>query len=529
MKKFKVLSMVVAMLLAVAMLAGCNNGGQPANTGEPGKLEPTVEEGTDGKITKDPLELSIFFHMGTWGAYDPEKWVIYPEAAKFTNISLRGVVSSANTDTAQEFNTMIATPPYPDIIHGSKDRINKYAVESGVFIPLDELIKEHAPDIQKFLDANPWARAGSVAADDNLYFIPNSYQGIPSVAFFVREDWLTKLNIPIPETYEDYYNMLKAFREQDPNGNGQKDEIPYINREKSIDGLIQFWNAWNGWYAHEDNKIFHGKTQPEYRTAMEELHKWYAEGLIDQEVFTRGSKSRDILFGDNTGGSTHDWLSSTAGFNLTFQDSIPGFKLIVIPPPKDVNGVSKQIYTRQALSGQGWGISKDNKYPVETIKYMNFWFTEKGQRLFSYGIEDVDYTMVDGKPVPTEAVTKAPDGPPTYLRNRGQSEIGTQMLIDAEVSIMSEEAKKGFEMYNNEGFCVEQLPKVAYTEAEQATITDKTVAFDTFINEKQQAWLLGTEELNDTTWAQYLEACDAMGYKELQKAVQDAFDRYNAL
>ena len=43
----------------------------------------------------------------------------------------------------------------------------------------------------------------------------------------VRKDWLDKLGIPMPETIDDWYAMLQAFRDKDPNGNGKKDDVPF--------------------------------------------------------------------------------------------------------------------------------------------------------------------------------------------------------------------------------------------------------------------------------------------------------------
>ena len=44
---------------------------------------------------------------------------------------------------------------------------------------------------------------------------------------YVYRPWLDKLGLDIPETTEEFYQMLKAFKEQDPNGNGVADEIPF--------------------------------------------------------------------------------------------------------------------------------------------------------------------------------------------------------------------------------------------------------------------------------------------------------------
>ena len=517
MKKGKLLTSIAAAALSLTMLAGCGGGGN-------GTTGMKVEPGEGTKVTKDPLELTIFLHRGALGAFDYDKMTIFQKAFDDTNIKLKGTASGSNTDAQQEFNIMLTNQPLPDIIQGNKNDINKNAVE-GALIPLEDLIKEYAPNIQKVFDEHPEYIAGSVASDGKLYYIPSLYEGKPSMGFYIRQDWLDKLGLETPTTLDEYYNVLKAFREQDPNGNGKKDEVPYFYRDKGVDGLIQLWNAYNGWHVGADGKVVHGKTEAEYKTAMKELAKWYKEGLIDQEIYSRGSQAREQLLGDNLGGSTHDWFSSTGSFNK-YASTIDGFKWVAFAPPADVNGKVKEIFGRQELRDMGWGISRDNQYPVETIKYFDWWFSEAGRRAYAYGIEGVDYTMVNGEPQYTEQLLNVEGGVPMYMRDHGQLEYGAPMSIQAEIDAMTPEAKEGFALYNdNPDWYPEEFPALSYTTEEERIIKDKGTAIDTLITERQQEWLMGTKDI-DATWDQYQADLKSMGYEEYQKAQQDAYDRY---
>lgn len=518
MKKGKLWTAVAALALSVTMLAGCNGGG---GSGQTMKVEPG--EGT--KVTKDELDLTIFLHRGALGAFDYDKMTIFQEAFRQTNIKLTGTASASNTEAEQEFNVMLTSSPLPDIVVNSKNNLNKNGTE-GAFIPLEDLVKEYAPNIQKVFDEHPEYVAGSVASDGHLYYIPSLFEGKPSMGFYIRQDWLDKLGLETPKTLEEYYNTLKAFREQDPNGNGIKDEIPYFYRDKGIDGLLQLWDARIDWYVKDDGKtVSNGYVEEEYKTAMKELAKWYKEGLIDQEIYSRGSQSREQLLGNNIGGATHDWFSSTGSFNR-YASSIPGFKWVAMAPPADVNGVVKENIQRSINRGNGWAISKDNQYPVETIKYFDWWFSETGRRAYSYGIEGVDYTMVNGEPVFTEATLNQPNGVPMYLRDMGQLEFGAQMNINAEIAAMTEEAKAGFELYNNSDWYKNDLfPTLSYTADEERIIKDKGTAVTTLISERKQEWLMGTKDI-DATWDQYIADLKAMGFDEVLQAQQNAYDRY---
>ena len=523
MRKNKLLMAVLVMVLAVSMLAGCNGDG---GTQQGTDLKPVVEVGTDGKITKDPLEMTIFMHMGGLGAFEDD-YALFQEAARLTNISLHGTASTTSTERTQEYNVMLSGNPLPDIVQAMKTEINRDAVQ-GAYIPLDGLIEEYAPNIKKMMEKDPDIKAGSVASDGKLYLIQNMFDGKPSEGFYIRQDWLDALNMPVPTTLDEYYNTLKAFREQDPNKNGQKDEVPYFSRGGSPDGLLQLWDAYGSWH-NRDGVVVHGKTEEQYKTATQNLAKWYAEGLIDKEIYTRGNKAREQLLGDNIGGATHDWFSSCGSFNK-LSSQIEGFKWVAIAPPKDVNGVVKETSQRNKLNGWGWAISKDNKYPVETIKYFDFWMSEAGQRLFTYGIEGVDYNMVDGKPVVTDTVKNAPESGPVYMRNRGQQEFGSVNLIDGELQNMNEYAREGYTMYLENGYCdvTEAWPPLTLTQEEERIIKEKGTAIDTHIKEQAQKWIMGTEQLTDASWDSYISTLKGMGLDEVTKCYQDAYNRYKA-
>ena len=135
--------------------------------------------------------------------------------------------------------------------------------------------------------------------------------------------------------------MLEAFRDQDPNGNGLKDEVPYFARQwEEVLRLLNLWDArssgsdtYHDFYVNDEGKIVHPYAQEAYRDGLANIAQWYKEGLIDPEIFTRGSSSRDYLLGENLGGATHDWFASTSGYNAALADKIEGFNFIPFLPP----------------------------------------------------------------------------------------------------------------------------------------------------------------------------------------------------
>lgn len=508
MKIRKIRTGVLCVYLTLSILAGCH----------------AVVPKNGGKITQEPLGLSILF-VSQPGLLDDEDLALFEEAAKLTNISLH---RAENTNTEQQYSIVLPSDYDADIVQGLCKDLNNGGKE-GAYLPLDELIEQYAPNIKKLFEDNPALKMGSLASDGKLYTIPYMTQEAPIAGFYIRQDWLDKLGLPVPETAEQYYQTFKAFYKQDPNGNGVADEVPYFSREGSLDGLLQLWDAYTSWHIR-NGKVVHGKTEPQYRAAIQSLSQWYAEGLIDRDIYTRGHAAGDQLVSGNLGGAAHDTFSSSVAYQI-LSSKIQEFRWVAIPPPADVNGVVKETEQRGALSGWGWAISKDNQHPVETIKYFDFWVSDVGKMLYSYGIEGVDYSLVDGKPVFTRAVLDSPSSARIHMWNRGQKEIGTELLLDAELQMMDQSVREGYELYLEGGYCekVEAWPALYYTDEENRIIREKGAVIEAYISLQQQKWILGTEVLTDESWNSYLSRLEQLGLKEYTKVYQDAYNRYAEL
>ncbi len=509
----KVCGLILAGILGIGILSACGDAQQTAGNGD-----------GSGKITKDPLELTIHLHYWDTTAFD-DNWEVFQKAGDITNIYLKGTVSKSATDSKQVFNLMMASGDLPDIIHTTKDNVVKYGTE-GAFIPLNDLIEEYAPNIKQFLDENPEARKHMTAPDGNIYGISFIPAGKVSMGYFIRQDWLDKLGLEVPKTVDEFKAVLKAFKEQDPNGNGLQDEIPFFakNKEEAI-RIINLFGGRTDWYA-EDGVVHYGLYDPEYKDCMVELAQWYKEGLIDAEIFTRGTKARDELLGGNLGGATHDWMGSTAVYNDQLKEKVPGINFVPIAPPADVNGKVWEEESRPQYGENTWGISMSNKHPEETMQYFDFWFGEVGTKLMNFGIEGEDYTMQDGKPVFTDAILHGDKSVLDALVEKGgQIEIGFRQDFWYEEQWLPQMAKDGMKLYEENGYLAEPFPMLSHTPEEMKVIEEKWPAIETYIQECQQKWLLGAEDPG-ASFDTYIEKLKSMGMDEVLQVYQAAYDRY---
>lgn len=532
------------MLVMTVVLSACGSS-EPATTESTTATETTTTEtktetATENSseempatyVTAEPLELTMHMHFRNAYVYK-EDWPVFQKAAELTNVTLEGVAPSSATDTQEVFNLLMASGELPDIIEGNnlRDDFIKYGLE-GAFVPLQDLIAEHAPNIQAFIDEHPYVQTFASGPDGNMYFIPYVPDGGVGKGYYIRQDWLDAVGKESPTNVDELYEVLKAFADEDPNGNGQKDEIPYFSRHVSENfrdneatRLVHFWGARTDFFVDDSGKVQHGFATEAFKTGITNVAKWYAEGLIDPEIYTRGGKARDIALGNNIGGMTHDWFGSSASYNNKLAEEIPGFSFVPIAPPADINGDVWEEFSRDLVKPDGWAITVANENPIETIKYFDFWFSEEGRRLMNFGIEGTHYDMVDGQPIFKDEVLNGDTSVQSQLWEVGaQVPIGFFQDFAYEIQTYNEIAKMGVNMYTDNNYVIDPFPYLSFNEEEQEIFDEVYTNITTYMRESHQKWVLGGETVEEG-WDDYIARLDELGYQELLAVYQSAYDR----
>lgn len=150
-----------------------------------------------------------------------------------TNVQVEWVVLPANDDEAlQKLNLMLSSGDIPDVIMGfyniTPALLQLYG-QQGIFLPLNDLIEQHGTNVKNAFAQYPLAQQAITAPDGQIYGLPeinDCYHCSVAQKLWIYQPWLDALGLDVPTTTEEYYQVLKAFKEQDPNGNGQADEVP---------------------------------------------------------------------------------------------------------------------------------------------------------------------------------------------------------------------------------------------------------------------------------------------------------------
>lgn len=302
---------LVAMLLITAVcgttLAGCGGGGtdnsaknksdsqtsaEPKEVDADGKIDglmyaeglPIVDEGT--------YSFSIFCDDSSATG----EFYMMDELKKQTNVDVE-LQLNAYENATEKMNLALNSGSYADVLGGwilTDAMILTYGVEQGVFIPLEDIFEQYCPNISAILDL-PGVREKMTAPDGHIYSIPYVC-GDTTVNYspYINSEWLANVNMEMPTTTDEFEAVLKAFKEQDANGNGDpNDEIPF-----STDPNNKYLEAMAGYFGMPMTKealtVVDGETayaglSSEYRQCLSWLNKLYEQGLVDTEIFTQDS------------------------------------------------------------------------------------------------------------------------------------------------------------------------------------------------------------------------------------------------
>ncbi len=134
----------------------------------------------------------------------------------------------------------------------------------------------------------------------------------------LRKDWLDKLGLKVPTTIAEWETVLTAFRDKDPNGNGKKDEIPYlatIKPENETDLNHMFVGAYGitADFYQDGGKVQYGPIQPQFKEYITQMARWYKEGLLDKDYATTDGKLKDAKVTNNQLGAFSAYAGSGIG------------------------------------------------------------------------------------------------------------------------------------------------------------------------------------------------------------------------
>ena len=341
-KHTRIFAMLLAAMMAASALAGCdnknkdnsNNSDNDAKTSAGDTSKTEAVDGMEGNlylegvpIVKDKETYKIAVLRSTRDKSDNfNEKICYKNAEAETNIHIEWV-EIVETAATEKVPILLAS----DLPDAFLQLLNESHVAKNFsqLVVLDDMMEKYAPhiteqyngipdmwDMMKFPDGHQYTLAGSLATshDDD---------GGPMIS--INTEWLKKVGKEVPKTTEEFYEVLKAFKEQDPNGNGKADEIPLEICDSYWAGNMMCYSGSWGFgrnYTIENGKFIPTVNTQAFRDFIDFYHKLYSEGLMDPEAFSQTSQQYTSKVKENICGvfgnwTPQSWLGNEFGDKFT--------------------------------------------------------------------------------------------------------------------------------------------------------------------------------------------------------------------
>jgi putative aldouronate transport system substrate-binding protein len=530
------ISLVLICMLAVSACADASN----------------VNPAGEFPICKEPITITVGLPQNT-NVEDFEtnaQTLWYEEMGNF-NLEFEYFPSNT-TDARQKLAVMIAAgSELPDVLIGFElsEETVLYFGQEGVFLPLDELMDEYGYYIDEILDKadNKEIIEWMKSADGNTYYLGKANEQIGnmySLRSWINQTWLDNLGLEIPTTTDEFYEVLKAFVTQDPNGNGIADEIGMIGgtgwRENTHDWLMNafIYNDTDCRWLVQDGTLDVAFNKPEWREGLRYVNKLIGEGLLLPQSFTMdNAQMKQLIEADDTlatvgvitGGTMANFISATNELK---------YEYVPLGPLTGPEGVCYATYF-PVIPIKNFIITSDADNVEAAFRWGDLMFSEEGYMHTRWGVPEEDWTY------PPESATSlltdlgiepsvVPILPWGSVQNShwnfitagivpygvSDGQVMTADPLNADIWIA-----KAIPLYIGKE-AAEHADILKYTSEEAEEINELKLNIYTYVKECMARFSTGDMSL-DTEWNSYCTEFENLGLDRFIELSQNAYDRAN--
>lgn len=539
MKKTKILASV---LLGASLLLGATACGQKGGSS-------AASEDYGLKKVSFPLKKKVSLTMinqnSTLAPKDPNKQLIFKRLEKETGVHIKW--TNYQDDFAEKRNLDISSGAIPDAIFnaGATDSDLLKWAKDGTIISVDKLVNKYMPNLKKIYKEHPEYKKMATASDGHMYSFPwieelgsgkESIHTVNDIAW-INVKWLKKLGLEMPKTTADLEKVLEAFKNDDPNGNGKKDEIPmtYVDGDGNED-MKSLYADFGGDGDNDDHIVVdnNGKVNftaddPAWRKATEYFHKLYSKGLIDKSVFeqdwndlvAKGAKKnvgvyftwdRANITGDNEDYQAMPVLAGPNGVRQVARTNNFGFdrgRMVITSANKNLELTAKwidKLYAPIQSVQDNWGTYGDKT--MQNIFEMSK--NSKGQPMLKH-------LPLEGS-APVEVREKTNIAGPLAVLNSYYN-VYTTEPDDAKWRL--DVLKKVYVPFVNHKY---NYPQIFMNEKDTEDLNQYKTDLSDYINRSRAQFI--KNGVTDSSWKTYLAGLKKNGSDKYLKIKQRNYDKY---
>ena len=542
MKKLLMLLLVLSMITGIA---GCSNSSDEeiADDSKAGGSSSAASSESSGEFSypMEHVEFSYWLELvanvnQVVTNLDETPFALGLEEATGINAVYEHPVANQATE---QFNLMIASGELPDIfefnvLSGYPGGPEK-AISDGVIVDLTDKLQEYAPNLYRFYEENPDI-AKMARTDSGKYYSFPFVRGDDALMVFfgpvVNGAWLEDLGLDYPETMDEWYTMLKRFKEE-KGASAPLTYEPWMLNDGNGAAFVGAFGVVEDFYLDENGKVTYGSIQPGYKAFLETFSKWYAEGLLDVDIETMNREQVAAKLTTGEAGASLGYMASRMGSWLAAVEGDDNYDFVGVKYPV-LNKGDIPFYSQKdvAINGSvGDAFITPQCEDIEAaMRYLDYGYSEDGINQYNFGIEGVSYNMIDNYPTYSELIMNNPDmtvvealamnarsnyyGPfiqqPEYIEQYGYTYP------------QQKEANDNWKISNVDKY---RLPKVTATPEESEELAIIMNEIQTYRDEMQVKYIMGIEDLS--SYDEYVENIKNMGIDRALEIYEAALLRYN--
>ena len=546
MKAKKWLAWILADCLGISCLAGCGNTSGGGDETSAASVSTTQgEEKTNGETVK--LTALISKHSLTKDVNEME-WLRLLEEENGVDVEWQQITA----DWDQKKSVMFAGGDIPDILVKATVTTD-FATYNGLFENLAPYIDEgKMPNVAKMFEDHPELRVLCTDEKDGIYGIPNYRSLWPRTnrVLYINQTWLDNLGLQVPTTMDELEEVLIAFKNGDPNGNGDTtDEIPL-----DFSGFPTFMLACFGvpmmnesdGYFVEDGKVKNYRVDERYKTFMQWLQKLYGEGVINEEVITQDySKFQSLARGEGKTarvGVTLGWESGDR-FGTEVADQYTPMPALKPHADSDESQVYWGYYSdNNSVNAATVALSANCKNKEAAVKFIDAFYAEDmGIQVLFGGMNDVDkciqdngdgtYTVLPPADSSIDAGTwkwtnSFADYSPYYIPD----DMKDRLTMGEDMQRVLEERKPLEATLDMMEEKCETYPSkfITYTTDENSDLAMAQANINNIVDQTYSAWLTEPSRNIEEEWDAYVQSVYDIGLTQNLEIRQAAYERYLA-
>lgn len=494
----------------------------------------------DTAASEETQTLTVATHTGWAASLEPASndLPVYQELERLSGVHIEWENIQVKNYAEVMKARLAAGVNLPDVINMSLLGDIAQHGRDGLIIPLNDLLEEFAPNINKWWETgtNGIYKILDTSPDGNIYGVGNYV--LPhylSQGPLWNRTWLDNVGISgLPETQADMMNALRLFRDADPNRNGEKDEIPLVPAAgrgylRILGNIYGFEYSIVSDYNVDENGqaywIFQSPRMKEYLTWLNQL---YTEGLLDKAYATDSWTETLEKASNNRVGLITCWTTFARIYSGVHPDgkadgSIPMF---VNGPPIEGPYGDKFFVKREIYGGDQMAITKDSEKPEVAMRWIDFIRnSEEALMLQNFGILGESYRMVDGE-IETIGTEDSPFD--NKLRALGGSQPPYAHLQWAYAwDFRNPQWVLDNNNYYQKYYKAPSFPQVRPTADEQEVLNRLQADLNTYKTEWFDKFVTGQEPLSK--FDEFVERLNKLGAAEVTSVRQQQYERYGRL